>query len=102
MGMAPAGVTGVVFQLGPEDDPVEIPVVDGVFVSELAGSADQTPTRVDFIHPGDDDDALGKPPADDAGGCSAAAGGAGGAGLAALLALTALLGLGRGRRRRIA
>lgn len=103
MGMAPAGATGVIFQLGPEDDPVEIPVVDGAFVAEVPGSADQEPTRVEFVQPGDDDPALPSP-AEDAGGCSAAGSGMGGsgAGVVALLALAALLGLGGGLRRRIA
>jgi hypothetical protein len=88
-GLAPEGARAVRLQLDPDDPIVEVPVVNGVFVTEMSGAARPDPATVEFVsdETPEPDEVLTEP---EAGGCRASASGSGGAAASILLALCAL------------
>jgi hypothetical protein len=84
-GLAPDGASAAQIRLDAAGPAVEVPVVNGVYVAEMAGAADRPPASVEFVRADEDE----------VGGCALGAGRTGGA-AAVLLALCGLLA----RRRR--
>jgi hypothetical protein len=79
-GLAPEGASAVRIQLDAAGPATEVPVVNGVYVAEMAGAADRPPASVEFVRADDDQ----------VGGCALGGGRTGGA-AAVLLALCGLL-----------
>jgi hypothetical protein len=93
-GLAPDGATSARIQLDAASAAALVPVVNGVFVTELTGAADHRPASVEFAFAAEDEPADGE-----TAGCQVGAGTTGGA-AAILLALCGLLVRRRRRTRR--
>ena len=91
-GLAPEGATAVRLQLDAGGPIVEVPIMNGVYVAEMAGEAHADPAMVEFVS----DDPADPQDEPEAGGCRTT--GASGSGGAAVLLLAACALLRRRRR----